>query len=119
MAFRGADVTMIKADLKFIEDSLFDTKNGADTAGSYVMRNEKTVVGYIFRALYTRYNKLPYGFQNSSNAENTPESESVNRAMAEAEQKHGDETTVTAESVEIPVGTPKGGKGSKKDKTAA
>lgn len=59
------ETNMIRADLKFIEYSIFTSKSKGDSAGSFVMRNEETAVNAIFRALYTRVNKLPYNFQHS------------------------------------------------------
>ena len=59
------EANMIRADLKFIEYAIFTSKSKGDSAGSFVMRNEETAVNAIFRALYTRVNKLPYSFQHS------------------------------------------------------
>lgn len=93
------DLKMIKADLKFIEDSIFTTKSKANEAGTFVMRNEETLVNFMFRALYTRFNNLPYNWQSGSNEGNEPKSVEANDAMAEAPAKKQEEPVVTAESV--------------------
>jgi len=98
----GLDITMINADVTFLETSIIQGKAIADKAGAYTMRNEETIVNYLYRAAYTRFNKLPYDFQSQTRGEKTPESEKANKDMAEVEPKTPKADKVTAEKVEIP-----------------
>ena len=103
----GLDITMINPDVTFLETSIIQGKSIADKAGSYTMRNEETIVNFLYRAAYTRYNKLPYEFQTQTRAEKNPESVKANKDMAEAEAKPAKPDEVTADKVEIPAADPK------------
>lgn len=56
---------MIKADVKYFAVCLLSGKRPtADEAGKIVVRNSKSMEAYLFRAIYTRRNKLAYEWQN-------------------------------------------------------
>ena len=102
MVCPGLEINMINADVTFLETSIIQGKSVADKAGSYTLRNEETIVNFLYRAAFTRYNKLPYDFQNGTRADKTPASEGANKDMAEVEPKTPKADKVTAEKVEIP-----------------
>ena len=86
-------------------------KDAGNKAGSFQTREEKTILRFVFRAIYTRYNGLAYAWQNDSRAvSQTPLSAGANKAMAEnpkseefSPEKPTEEapvTVCTADSVE-------------------
>lgn len=79
---RGVELTMLGSDFRFVYDSLFQTVNKANSAGRYQTRNNETILNYVFRAMYTRYNKLPYEWQQD-------------KSVAKAEEKPATEKPAT------------------------
>ena len=95
------DLTMLKADLKWITTTIFITKDSANQAGKFVQRNEETCVNALFRAMYTRINQLPYDWQNDTNGEKNPKTVAANKTMGEEEPKAGKPAEVTGEKVTV------------------
>lgn len=62
----GVAPKMLNADVTYIMHGVIQAKDEADSAGKFVKRDERTVVRYVFRALYTRYNNLAYDFQDTT-----------------------------------------------------
>lgn len=107
----GVAPKMFRADTKFIDRAAIGVKDAGNKAGSFQTREEKTILRFVFRAIYTRYNGLSYAWQNDSRAvSQTPLSASANKAMAEnpksvefSPEKPAEEapvTVCTADSVE-------------------
>lgn len=57
---------MIKADVTFLIHGIIQSKSEMNKAGCFVKRDEKTVIRFVFRAMYTRANKLAYSFQDKT-----------------------------------------------------
>lgn len=75
---------MLAADVKYVKFSVVGTKSAANKAGSFVVRNDETIVNGMFRAMYTRYNSLDYEWQNKTGYDSKPaRSVSANESMAE------------------------------------
>lgn len=73
---------MIKADVKYIALGLVNAKKSRkDEAGQIAVRNSQSMEDFIFRAIYTRRNKLAYAFQNKqekdTNTSNKPAEEGM------------------------------------------
>lgn len=107
----GVAPKMFRADTKFIDRAAIGVKDAGNKAGSFQTREEKTILRFVFRAIYTRYNGLAYAWQNDSRAvSQTPLSAGANKAMAEnpkseefSPEKPTEEapvTVCTADSVE-------------------
>lgn len=79
----GVAPKMLNADVKYVMHSIIQSKDVADSAGKFMKRDERTVVRFVFRALYTRYNNLPYDFQDVSRAKNGAMGIQNNKAMHE------------------------------------
>ena len=58
-------VKMINADVKFIMRGILGAKDVANKAGVMTMRNQETLVNFVFRAMYTRIHKLAYDWQDA------------------------------------------------------
>lgn len=58
----GVCQRMSSSDVGFIMVSVVHLNN----AGKIIQRNDRTIVRFIFRAMYTRYHHLSYGFQNNT-----------------------------------------------------
>mgnify|MGYP003289265272 CR=1 FL=1 len=96
---------MQTTDVKFIKFFVIDAKSKANEAGKFVIRNDATIVNAIFRAMYTRHNKLAYDWQNQSGFDKNPARTSgANKAMAESDKSgefsgrveaDGEQATVT------------------------
>lgn len=110
----GQDIRMLSTDVTFLLDSIIQGKSMADKAGAIVMRDEKTIIHFIFRAAYTRLNKLPYDFQNKTRGGSEPLSVRENKAMAEEKPKAEKLPVVTGEKVSTPKAAAKAPKASKK-----
>lgn len=80
----GVAPKMLNADVTYIMHGVIQAKDEADAAGKFVKRDERTVVRYVFRALYTRYNNLAYDFQDTTRATKGALGMKNNKAMAEA-----------------------------------
>lgn len=102
MVLHGKEIRMINADVTYLINSIIQGKSTANKAGSFIMRDEKTVVNFIFRAAYTRLHGLPYEFQTATRGANAPLSVENNKDMAEAPIKSEKPVEVTEEYVEIP-----------------
>ena len=63
---------MIKADVKYFALCLCSGKRPtADEAGKIVVRNAQSMENYLFRAIYTRRNKLAYEWHNKQERDET------------------------------------------------
>ena len=63
---------MIKADVKYFALCLCAGKRPtSDEAGKIVVRNAQSMENFLFRAIYTRRNKLAYEWQNKQEREET------------------------------------------------
>lgn len=80
----GVAPEMRKSDVTYVMHGIIQAKDKADSAGGMVKRDERTIVRYIFRALYTRYNKLSYEFQDTTRASKGAMTVKNNKEMAEA-----------------------------------
>lgn len=62
---KGSDIEIkfINADFRFIKESAIEAVDRANKPGEYVLRKESTLLNFFFRAMYTRYNRLAYNFQ--------------------------------------------------------
>lgn len=58
--------TMIKADVTYLIHGIIQSRNDMNCAGRFIKRDEKTVIRFVFRAMYTRANKLAYSFQDKT-----------------------------------------------------
>lgn len=65
---KGMTLKMINADVTFMLHSAIITKDTPNKEGKFVMRRESTVMNFIFRTIWHRYNKKPYDFQSESNS---------------------------------------------------
>lgn len=99
MVFAGAEPKMINPDVTYISRGILVAKNNANVAGSFQLRDEKTMLRYLFRAVYTRTNGLAYDFQNDTRADKNPLSVAHNKAMAEAPAKADKKAKTTATKV--------------------
>ena len=110
----GVAPKMINPDVKYVMFSVIGTKNVADAAGRFVIRDEKTVVRAMFRAMWTRYNKKAYEFQTQTRAKDAPLTFAANKAMSESSQSEEFHSAPTAEGGEVTLGTAETGKKSGK-----
>lgn len=98
---------MQTTDVKFIKFFIINAKSKANEAGKFVIRNDATIVNAIFRAMYTRHNKLPYEWQNQNGSDkNAARTSSANRDMAESGQSEEFTGRVEAEAGPVTLGTP-------------
>lgn len=76
------------------------------------IRDEKTILRMIFRAIYTRKNGLAYDFQNQTNSAKSPLSYANNKKMGESSQMPEFKPEKAPEAGPVTVGkeTPKPGK---------
>lgn len=100
---------MQTTDVKFIKFFIINAKSKANEAGKFVIRNDATIVNAIFRAMYTRHNKLPYEWQNQTGADkNAARTSGANKDMAESGKS--DEFTgrveADGEGATVTLGTP-------------
>lgn len=80
----GVAPKMINADVKFVDRGIITAKDSVDAAGKFVKRDERTIVRFVFRALYTRYNGLGYDFQDTTRASKGALSVKSNKEMSDA-----------------------------------
>lgn len=80
----GVAPKMLTVDVKFIDRAAIGVKDAGNKAGSFQTREEKTILRFVFRAIYTRYNGLAYEWQNDSRAvSKAPLTAGANKDMAE------------------------------------
>lgn len=79
----GVAPRMQSTDVTYVMHSIIQSKDVADSAGKFVKRDERTVVRFMFRALYTRYNKLAYEFQDTTRSAKGALGVKNNKAMGE------------------------------------
>lgn len=97
---------MQTTDVKFIKFFIINAKSKANEAGKFVIRNDATIVNAIFRAMYTRHNKLPYDWQNQNGADkNAARTVAPNKDMAESGQSGEFKPVAQPEAGEIVLGT--------------
>lgn len=58
-------IKMIGADLRYIRVAAIQAVDKVNMPGLYQQRNDETLCGFIFRAIYTRVNSLAYEFQKT------------------------------------------------------
>lgn len=98
---------MQTTDVKFIKFFIINAKSKANEAGKFIIRNDATIVNAIFRAMYTRHNRLPYEWQNQNGADkNAARTVAPNKDMAESSKAEEFNGRVEAEAGEITLGTP-------------
>lgn len=102
----GVAPKMLNADVTYVMHGVIQSKDEADAAGKFVKRDERTVVRFVFRALYTRYNNLAYDFQDTTRATKGALCVKANKAMAEAPA----EKDATPEAGKVTVTTGEGKK---------
>lgn len=80
----GVAPKMQSTDVKYVDRAVIVAKSKADKAGAFQTRDERTILRHVFRAIYTRYHKLPYDWQNDTRGEDkAPLTSEANKAMAE------------------------------------
>lgn len=80
----GVAPKMQSTDVKYVDRAVIVAKSQADKAGAFQTRDEKTILRHVFRAIYTRYHKLPYEWQNATRgADKAPLTSEANKEMAE------------------------------------
>lgn len=111
-------IKMLNPDWKFVRDTIVST-NGAQKAkdneekkgetnveGKYIIRDEMTVIRAIFKAMYTRYHKLSYGYATQTNSGEKARVSSPNRDMSESSKVKEFEKNATPEAGPVTIGTP-------------
>lgn len=80
----GIAPKMQSTDVKYVHHAVIIAKSRANEAGTFQTRDEKTILRHVFRAIYTRYHKLPYKWQTSTRGEDkAPLTAEANKDMAE------------------------------------
>lgn len=80
----GMAPEMLNPDVVYLEKAICVAKSVSNEAGKIQIRDEKTILRFVFRAMYTRYNKLAYDFQNTTRSgSEAPRSTGANKVMAE------------------------------------
>lgn len=98
---------MQTTDVKFIKFFIINAKSKANEAGKFVIRNDATIVNAIFRAMYTRHNKLAYEWQNQNGSDkNAARTAAANKDMAESGKTEEFGPKVEAEASPVTLGTP-------------
>lgn len=105
---------MINADVKYIQYGTIGTKDQANKEGSFVIRNESTIINLVFRAIYTRVNGKAYGFQAQTAATKSAQTMKANSAMAESAKNAEFAPSATPAAGSVEVVEPKPKKGTKK-----
>lgn len=77
---------LVKADVDFVFNSVWHTEDSANSAGTYKVRETAKLIDLMFRAAYTRHNKLAYKVVTPKEIGN-PVGQSNNKDMAEAPAK--------------------------------
>lgn len=111
-------IKMLNPDWKFVRDTIVAT-NGAQKAkdneekkgetnaeGKYIIRDEMTVIRAIFKAMYTRYHKLSYGYVSQSNSDQKARVSEPNRDMSESSKNKEFAKNETPEAGPVTLGTP-------------
>lgn len=99
--------TMINADVKFVKSMVIDGKSEANKAGTFVTKNDSTIVKAIFRAMYTRHNGLAYEWQNKAGFDkSSPTAVKANEVMAENPKSEEFAPAKPAQKVGPTLGTP-------------
>lgn len=81
----GVAPKMQSTDVKYVDRAVIVAKSKADKAGAFQTRDERTILRHVFRAIYTRYHKLPYDWQNDTRgADKAPLTSGANKDMAES-----------------------------------
>ena len=80
----GVAPKMQSTDVRYVDRAVIGAKSKADKAGAFQTRDERTILRHVFRAIYTRYHKLPYEWQNDTRgADKAPLTSEANKEMAE------------------------------------
>lgn len=83
----GTAPTLNVSDLVYIHDGIKISKDQADQNGSAQVRNEKTIIKYIFRAIFTRVNNGAYntGFDTHAGKQGSvPRTYKANKTAGES-----------------------------------
>lgn len=101
----GMAPNMQKMDVKYIKFSAIQGKSTANKSGKFVVKGYTTIVDAVFRALYTRKNKLAYDWDNKLYDTGTAAQTAVvaNKDMAESNGNTGKDGT---EAGPVTMGTP-------------
>lgn len=110
---------MINADVKYVQYGTIGTKDQANKEGSFVTRNESTIINLIFRAIYTRVNGKAYGFQVQTGATKAAQTVKANTAMAESGKNAEFAKNATPDAGPVEVVEPKPKKAKKGTKKSA
>lgn len=86
ISFGSLNIRMQSTDVKFIRLAVFQGKSKADCAGAVQIRDEKTIIRFVFRAMYTRFNSKPYEWQTQTNVTGEARVSKPNKAMSESTQ---------------------------------
>ena len=62
---KDINIKMIDPDVRYIRTGAVKSVDKANKPGAYVQRNDETLCGFIFRAIYTRWNSFAYEFQKT------------------------------------------------------
>ena len=107
MTSKGNPTKMLNCDVKYIENGAIVSKSSANQAGTIQIRDEKTILRFVFRAIYTRYNELPYATQNSTRAvSKAPLSKEPNREMGESSKTDEFTPSKPSKAGEVTLGKP-------------
>ena len=111
-------IKMLNPDWKFVRDTIVTTngaqkakdneekKGDTNTEGKYIIRDEMTIIRAIFKAMYTRYHKLSYGYATQTNSAEKSRVSEPNRDMAESSKAKEFEKKATPEAGPVVLGTP-------------
>lgn len=85
ISFGVAPAKMLNADVKYVQYACITGKSVANKAGQLQMRDEKTILRHVFRAIYTRHNNFAYEFQTAtrSGSDKAPLTVEANKEMGE------------------------------------
>lgn len=102
----GVTPKMINADVTYLQTAIMQGVDKANAAGKIVLRNEDTILRFVFRAMYTRHKGLAYDFQNKTNARNAPRTFRANGDMSESGKAEEFKKDATPEAGPVTMGTP-------------
>lgn len=81
----GVSPSMIGADVKFIKNGIINAQSKPDKNGRLTLKNERTLIRFIFRAIFTRKAGAAYSFQaKSDRMAAAPKTYRANEAMGES-----------------------------------
>lgn len=85
MMTAGVAKKMQSTDVTYVDRSVIVAKSKPDSAGAFQIRDERTIIRHVFRAIYTRYHGLPYEWQNDTRGvDKAPLTSEPNKDAAES-----------------------------------